>query len=257
MKLTVSTIEQWTYYVLTLGPFAVLSLSSVCHIESAEATFRKAQQLGLTKWEVPEGGSSRASFLREAVSRTYETRVSGRSSPSAAQKTPRSQPQENSQKADTTNLLLLQQAFVNREARTPEEQPFGRADRSFLDLDERPSYQVPRGEVHREMHHTPEPQSSVTVIDPVDKAISMIVNELGFSERDAKWALKITDMGDALDVDAAVRLLHNERKKQGRNHLFSKITRVTSKNKVAGNTALVDPLLCNNTSHSGAGWRWA
>jgi hypothetical protein len=106
------------------------------------------------------------------------------------------------------------------------------------------------------MRHTPEPQSCPTVIDPVDKAISMMVNKLGFREQDAKWALKITDMGDALDVDAAIRLLNNERKKRGRNHLFSKIR--TSKNKSSRNTALVDPVLCSNSgSHSAPGWRWA
>ncbi|KAN0077451.1 hypothetical protein V8E54_005755 [Elaphomyces granulatus] len=241
-------LEEWTYYVLTLGPFAVLSLSSVCRIESAETTFRKAQQLGLTKWEPPEGGTSRASFLREAVARSYETRISGRSSPSGAQKTPRGQSQESSQRGgdatsirtDPTNLRLIQpHSFV--------------ADRSFLDLDDRPSN---RGDPDQEMRHTPEPQSCPTVIDPVDKAISMMVNKLGFREQDAKWALKITDMGDALDVDAAIRLLNNERKKRGRNHLFSKIR--TSKNKSSRNTALVDPVLCSNSgSHSAPGWRWA
>ncbi|KAL2002581.1 hypothetical protein VTN02DRAFT_6478 [Thermoascus thermophilus] len=74
-------LEEWTYYALTLGPSAVLNLSSVCPNASPEATFSKAQQLGLTKWEPPERGTSRGAFLKEAVSRVYQTRVSGHGSP--------------------------------------------------------------------------------------------------------------------------------------------------------------------------------
>lgn len=42
------------------------------------------------------------------------------------------------------------------------------------------------------------------VLDPVDRAIDMIVNDLGFATEDAKWVLKITDTGKGIDANAAV-----------------------------------------------------
>jgi len=53
---------------------------------------------------------------------------------------------------------------------------------------------------------TPE-RDPLAVRDPVDIAMHRIVNELGFSQEDAKWALKQTDTGESIDVDAAVDLL--------------------------------------------------
>jgi hypothetical protein len=49
----------------------------------------------------------------------------------------------------------------------------------------------------------PEPQ----VLDPADIALNKMVNELGFAAEDAKWALKYTDTGESLDVEAAINLL--------------------------------------------------
>ncbi|GFF77935.1 hypothetical protein IFM60648_05085 [Aspergillus lentulus] len=67
-------IEEWTYYVLTLGPSAVLSIGSICPFDNAEATFQTAQSIGLTKWEPPDSNISRSTFLKEAVSRAYKVR---------------------------------------------------------------------------------------------------------------------------------------------------------------------------------------
>ncbi|KAJ5109914.1 hypothetical protein N7532_002559 [Penicillium argentinense] len=52
------------------------------------------------------------------------------------------------------------------------------------------------------------------VQDPVDRAINRMVNELGFNEEDVKWALKITDTGEGIDVEAAESLLKQEKKKK-------------------------------------------
>ncbi|RHZ73356.1 hypothetical protein CDV55_108363 [Aspergillus turcosus] len=86
-------IEEWTYYVLTLGPSAVLSIGSICPFDNAEATFQTAQSVGLTKWEPCDSDISRSTFLKEAVSRAYkeregspslnESRLSNASSPSS------------------------------------------------------------------------------------------------------------------------------------------------------------------------------
>ncbi|KAK2747119.1 hypothetical protein FQN57_002374 [Myotisia sp. PD_48] len=55
------------------------------------------------------------------------------------------------------------------------------------------------------------------ILDPADLAIQKMVHELGFNEVDAKWALKCTDTGESLDVEAAVHLLmetKNAKRKQ-------------------------------------------
>lgn len=49
------------------------------------------------------------------------------------------------------------------------------------------------------------------VLDPVDRAIDMMVRELGFRDTEAKWALRTTDTGEGVDVNAAVALLVRER----------------------------------------------
>ena len=49
------------------------------------------------------------------------------------------------------------------------------------------------------------------VLDPVDRAIDMMVRELGFRDTEAKWALRTTDTGEGVDVNAAVNLLVRER----------------------------------------------
>lgn len=47
--------------------------------------------------------------------------------------------------------------------------------------------------------------------DPVDRAIDIIVRELGFPDPEAKWALRTTDTGEGVDVNAAVALLLRRR----------------------------------------------
>lgn len=81
------------------------------------------------------------------------------------------------------------------------------------------------------------------VLDPVDRAIDMMVNELGFSTQDAKWALKITDTGEGIDTTAAVQLLHRQRKKNEHNPFGQ------------GDTLLSDFIKCQKSQE--LGWRWA
>ncbi|KAJ5465342.1 uncharacterized protein N7458_001028 [Penicillium daleae] len=54
------------------------------------------------------------------------------------------------------------------------------------------------------------------VQDPVDRAIAHLVNELGYNVDDVKWALKITDTGERIDVDAAKQLLKLQKHKNER-----------------------------------------
>ncbi|KAJ5598550.1 hypothetical protein N7537_008634 [Penicillium hordei] len=81
------------------------------------------------------------------------------------------------------------------------------------------------------------------VLDPVDRAIDMMVNELGFSTQDAKWALKITDTGEGIDATAAVQLLQRQRKKNERNPFGQ------------GDTLLSDVIKRQKSQE--LGWHWA
>ncbi|KAL5364771.1 hypothetical protein BJX96DRAFT_188059 [Aspergillus floccosus] len=69
-----AVLEEWTFYILSLGPSAVLNLGSICPADNGLATFQRAKLIGLTKWEQSESGISRASFLKEAVSKAYKPR---------------------------------------------------------------------------------------------------------------------------------------------------------------------------------------
>jgi hypothetical protein len=80
-------------------------------------------------------------------------------------------------------------------------------------------------------------------LDPVDRAIDMMVNELGFSPQDAKWALKITDTGEGIDATAAVELLQRQRMQNERNPFGQ------------GNTLLSDVIKRQKSQE--LGWRWA
>lgn len=88
------------------------------------------------------------------------------------------------------------------------------------------------------MRSPPKPQ----VLDPVDRAIRMMVRELGFDEGDAKWALKITDTGEGIDVDSAVALLFRERISAGRNSSAPAGSLLTS--------------VMNSQESKNSGWRW-
>ncbi|OQD98521.1 hypothetical protein PENSOL_c009G07323 [Penicillium solitum] len=96
--------------------------------------------------------------------------------------------------------------------------------------------------------HTPPPAMiplplRPQVLDPVDRAIDMMVNELGFSTQDAKWALKITDTGEGIDATAAVQLLQRQRKKNEGNPFGQ------------GDTLLSDVIKRQKSQE--LGWRWA
>ncbi|KAJ5994223.1 hypothetical protein N7451_009947 [Penicillium sp. IBT 35674x] len=88
------------------------------------------------------------------------------------------------------------------------------------------------------------------VQDPVDRAISRMVNELGFFEDDVKWALKITDTGEGINVQAAEQLLHQQKKKSDRNPFVTR-----GRNNNGKNPLLMSVMKQQGTQESG--WRWA
>ncbi|KAL4872106.1 hypothetical protein BDV12DRAFT_6622 [Aspergillus spectabilis] len=91
-----ATLEEWTSYILTLGPSAVLALGSIATVDNANEIFHRAQSLGLTRWEPAD--ASRSFFFREAVSKAYKPR---QSSPRKSQ--PLRQSGSNSSKSSTSS----------------------------------------------------------------------------------------------------------------------------------------------------------
>jgi len=81
--------------------------------------------------------------------------------------------------------------------------------------------------------------------DPVDRAIRRMVHELGFNEDDVKWALKITDTGEGIDMAAAEGLLKQQRLKQLHNPLAPR-----------GKNGLLHSVMKRQKSQD-SGWRWA
>ncbi|KAK5954818.1 hypothetical protein OHC33_004544 [Knufia fluminis] len=60
-------LSLWIYDILSLGPKAVLTLSS--------CDFEQAKVLGITRWKPPAQGKSRSNFLKAAVEEVYRDRL--------------------------------------------------------------------------------------------------------------------------------------------------------------------------------------
>lgn len=83
------------------------------------------------------------------------------------------------------------------------------------------------------------------VQDPVDRALNRMVNELGFNEDDVKWALKITDTGEGIDVRAAETLLRQQKRRFQHNPFAPR-----------GKDSLLQSVMKRKGSQD-SGWRWA
>ncbi|MCJ1336712.1 hypothetical protein MMC09_001990 [Bachmanniomyces sp. S44760] len=71
-----AALEEWTLHLLTLAPPTLLDVASPS--TPTRATFAKARTQGYTSWTPSTFGASRSTFLKEAVSRVYEERMSER-----------------------------------------------------------------------------------------------------------------------------------------------------------------------------------
>lgn len=72
-----------------------------------------------------------------------------------------------------------------------------------------------------------------------------MVHDLGFDENDVKWALKITDTGEGIDVQAAERLLKQQKRKNLHNPFAPR-----------GKDSLLHSVMKRQGSQD-SGWRWA
>ncbi|ETN40607.1 uncharacterized protein HMPREF1541_04884 [Cyphellophora europaea CBS 101466] len=69
-------LQEWTSYLLTLGPQVVLTL--------AGAPNDTAKKVGLTRWPLPPAGYTRATFLTAALGRVYQERLVAEATAKAA-----------------------------------------------------------------------------------------------------------------------------------------------------------------------------
>lgn len=186
----------------------------------AEELFSRAQSLGWTRWEY---GASHTRFLKEAVSHVYDSKAGKpRSSRSLGLQSNGSAIQPNL--GESANLSRKRQAalaadLVRSKCQDSQElaagllvvQPRTFADErplsSFHEVVQRLAGSSTES-IQENAAKPPTPgEDPLTFRDPVDIAMHRIVDELGFSQEDAKWALKQTDTGESIDVDAAVDLL--------------------------------------------------
>ena len=79
-------LEEWTYHILTLAPPAVLDVTGPS--SPTATTFSLARSRGYTSWKPPAFGVSRSTFLKEAVSRVYEERMTARRYPTVSSSSP-------------------------------------------------------------------------------------------------------------------------------------------------------------------------
>ncbi|RAL17071.1 uncharacterized protein BO97DRAFT_335166 [Aspergillus homomorphus CBS 101889] len=62
-------LHEWVYYLMTLGPGAVVELAPLGPDTHAETTFQRAMSRGWTKWSAPRPGATRSAFLTDALGR--------------------------------------------------------------------------------------------------------------------------------------------------------------------------------------------
>ena len=231
-KLT-SSIEEWTYHLLTLAPPTILDVTSPT--APTAATFAHARSRGYTVWTPPP--VSRATFLKEAVSRVYQEKMSLRHSPTptASPKAKITDPTSPSIVTEINDSVAARwrcarHAAEIRAKRTnpsfkalpaSEERPMSNYPSVLAKLDSPKAPPVPAVPSHR---HTPSVvdtsknfvsalvvPAGPQVRDPVDLAVDRLV-AMGFDAKKAAKALAETDTGNSIDFAAAMEWLVRERK---------------------------------------------
>ncbi|KAL8737588.1 MAG: hypothetical protein Q9181_001530 [Wetmoreana brouardii] len=234
-----SAIEEWTYFLLTLAPPAVLDVTSP-HSPTA-TTFAHARSRGYTAWSRPSFGASRATFLKEAVSRVYEEKMCQRyptiaitSSPTASSPSSPGDAQSSRQRcaAHAAEIRAKRSDPAFKALPPSEERPMSNYPDVLEKLENNNNVPevppVPSNLPHLAVPQSSTPQQAVTSVnlqtvhltapsgpqvrDPVDVAVDRLV-AMGFDEKKAKKALADTDSGNSVDFEKAVEVLVRERKR--------------------------------------------
>ncbi|KAI9697408.1 MAG: hypothetical protein M1836_004686 [Candelina mexicana] len=179
-------LEEWHYYLLTLGPSVILDLATPSSLPNPERGFALAAENGWTDWEAPDFGASRSTFLKEGVTRVYDERMAAR----------------RNLKQDREGLQVIT-ATQNRMRQHQAEIRARRRSNSFEKIPISQDRPMSAWQDALKKLHTPQ------VSDPVDFAVFKIVS-MGFPASKARKALAETDTGECLDVEKAIELLVKE-----------------------------------------------
>ena len=234
-SLLIRSTEEWTYHLLTLAPPTVLDVTSPT--SPTAATFAHARSRGYTNWVPPT--VSRATFLKEAVSRVYQERIAERH-PASPIPSPK---EEITQTSSPTPQQTIDDVVAARWrcARHAAEIRAKRNDPNFKALppsEDRPMSEFPAVIEKLDMANAPPVPAlpsahsrtpsdldtsknfvSALVVpagpqvrDPVDVAVDRLVT-MGFEKKKAAKALAETDTGNSVDFAKALEWLVRERKR--------------------------------------------
>jgi hypothetical protein len=222
-------IEEWISYILSLGPSVVLELS---RFDDASAGFDFAHLNDWTEWTPPHSGLTRRRFFQEPVTQLYEERLLA--STVSTQTTDATKTLLRKRQAEEMNLAYRQMSQRNRKIDDPP-CALSRHDSALApEVYKRPSSRRPSTptsprsppsgieggrlqnvswsprKVSPIIEHRVETFNRLSMLsfdglaeDTSGLAIGKIM-DIGFSNAQAKEALRITDMGSGLRVDRAV-----------------------------------------------------
>ncbi|KAK4634256.1 hypothetical protein CLAFUW4_00866 [Fulvia fulva] len=231
-------LEEWLAYLMTLGPAVVLEMAEWAD-QPYPAGFELAKENGWTTWTAPIYTGSRSNFLKEPVAKTYEEQI-------AFAKLRMQDPVEMEKKERSRQRVASLAAEIRLRRQSSEykrlplidmnsERPMSMYSRKSGALYHSPSHSR-RSSAATSKHLPPIPPAPISPnaaslwasprrISPIieehglglrglrgiaentsDTAVARIV-ELGFTEGQAKNALRMTDMGDGIRLDRAVELL--------------------------------------------------
>lgn len=258
-------LEEWIAYLMTLGPWIILVVSSY--------KWEQIKALGLTSWTPAPSGQSYQPFLKEAIAQVYQERVHAEAAAKAArfslplglhQAPNRMHGDIRTRESGRLQSLLTDASSQALRIHTTGLQPKRATDTSpaveTMDIkpverfeikpDCDPTASVSTGHPFQPTSATadvatyqslaitstvsarlgatlfpvsygtrkplqpslPLVQSPLAmhtpqIVDPVDKALAFLVNELGAGEANAKRALAMSDTGSGVDVQKACEIL--------------------------------------------------
>lgn len=222
-------IEEWIAYILSLGPSVILELA---RFDDTSAGLDFAQLNDWTDWTPPQSGMTRRRFFREPVSQLYEERLLA--STAGTQTKDVTKTLLRKRQTAEMNLAYRQMSLSRRSggqpcalsrhdsALAPEVHKRPYTNRSSTPTSPRsPSSDLGDGRRVHPGSWSPRKVSPI-IEDRVDtfNRLSMLsfeglaedtsalaigkIMDIGFSNAQAKEALRITDMGSGLRVDRAV-----------------------------------------------------
>lgn len=220
-----AVLEEWTAYLLTLGPSVVLEMAQLC----PAAGLAMAKENGWTRWTPPIYNGSRTSFLKEPLAKSYQEQV-------AVTKIQLQDPREQSRKDASRRRVATLAAEIRlrrqssayhrsplidmsseramsmssrRDSVSPTRSTCSRATSrraSAAPLSMFSAQQAFRPSVEDHLDDVRHWNGAGLAKDSSERAIQQLV-AMGFERKMAIDALRITDRGDGLRPDRAIDLL--------------------------------------------------